>query len=119
TGWYSVQSAAIPQGWIAASVITAAGPCDNLPTMGATQPQPPVATEEVEPGTPTYTYTASPTLDPAQPTYTYTATLENGFAPTYTYTPTHTPTATANTAPPDGDYNLTIPLDSTAAIADF
>lgn len=119
TGWYSVQSAAIPQGWIAASVITAAGPCDNLPTVGATQPQPPVATEEVEPGTPTYTYTASPTLDPAQPTYTYTATLENGFAPTYTYTPTHTPTATANTAPPDGDYNLTIPLDSTAAIAEF
>src|SRR5690606_4977126 len=39
--------------------------------------------------------------------------------PTATLTPTHTPAVEAQVAPPDGNYALLIPLDSTSSITDF
>jgi uncharacterized protein YraI len=128
TGWYFVQSAAIPQGWISASVVTAAGPCGSLPTVESGQVPPPVTTQEVgeTPGTPTYTYTASPTLEPGQPTYTYThtytATQTVQATATYTATqllPSPTNTVPVPTAPPDANYVLNVPLDGTVSVTDF
>ena len=49
----------------------------------------------------------------ATPTYTYTP---GGPAPTYT--PSYTPPA-AQTAPPDSNYAITIPLDDSAAFAEY
>src|SRR5690606_17080204 len=59
-----------------------------------------------------------------EPTYTptYTPTVQTFLEeapPTATLTPTYTPTVEAQVAPPDGNYTLLIPLDSTSSVTDF
>jgi hypothetical protein len=60
--------------------------------------------------TPSYTATFTPS---------YTATFTPSY--THTFTPSYTPTTPPppQTAPPDANYTLTIPLDNTASVLDF
>lgn len=71
-GWYTDGVA-----WVAGSVVTLTGPCDNLPQAAVTTA--PLATATAVPPT--------QTTDTTQPTATYTATTETT-QPTATYTPT-------------------------------
>lgn len=72
SGWYTDGVA-----WVAGSVVTLTGPCDNLPQVAVTTA--PLATATAVPPT--------QTTDTTQPTATYTATTETT-QPTATYTPT-------------------------------
>ncbi|NLX11962.1 MAG: SH3 domain-containing protein [Chloroflexi bacterium] len=86
--------------------------------------------------TPTWTATWTPTTPPPTATWTatWTPTVEPEadqeapvqeeqaiIQPTFTYTPSYTPTTPPPppTAPPDGNYTLNIPLDSTTSVTDF
>lgn len=111
-GWYQVQGA-FGTGFVSQTVVTASGPCGNLPVVASPAPpagsvNPPAATQEVAP--------------PAVVTATPTQVL-NGAAPTAPVATQEVvqPTATVEVpvAPPDSNYSLTVPLDGNASISDF
>lgn len=111
-GWLQVQST-FGVGFVSQTVVSLSGPCGSLPLVQspappAGQPQPtvapPAATATV--AGPTATFTAT---QPGAPTAT----------PTQPLAPTNTATVAAPTAPPDSNYALTVPLDSTVSITDF
>lgn len=90
------------------------GNCTNLPQ--ASYPPPPnQPAQPVQGTTPTVTYT------PSGPTPTYTATVQGQVPHTPTYTPSYTPTTppAPQTAPPDSNYAITIPLDNTVSFTEF
>lgn len=103
-GWYT-GTTVFGQGWVAGSVVSLSGPCNNLPFVEApAAPVAPVATQA-----------------PSQPTATYTATTannnNNNNQPTATYTATYTVTPTATEAqqlaPIDSDVlNFTVDRDA-------
>ena len=122
--------------------MTATGTTTTLTTTATATSTPsstytPTTTTQAGQATLTYTatYTPSSTTQLGQPTLTYTATYTatqaqaNDVAPTLTftstptrtasYTPSYTATVPVPTAPPDANYSLTIPLDSTASTTDF
>lgn len=77
---------------------------------------------------PTSTRTSTPsrtstsTVTQVGPTATFTPSYTATYTPSYTstYTPSYTPTTPApQTAPPDANYTLTIPLDNTVSVLDF
>jgi uncharacterized protein YraI len=111
--WYRVDIEGIGEGWVRRDVVTSFGPCDVIAVLDESQipqaPQqiaPPAETEEVGAQTgPTATSTPSPT--PPQ---------EQQQDATATHTPT---TSSAQIAPDDASYSLTIPLDSNASVLDF
>lgn len=92
-------------------------------------PSPTAPGEHDATATVTYTPSYTPTLENGdqlllEPTYTptYTPTVQTFLEeapPTATLTPTYTPTVEAQVAPPDGNYTLLIPLDSTSSVTDF
>jgi len=90
-GWYTDG-----QGWVAGSVVTLTGPCDNLGIADASAPPPPTATA------------VPPTTEAVQATPTYTATVEVVQA-----TPTYTPTTAAPQAIVDSDQlNMNVDRDN-------
>jgi hypothetical protein len=113
-GWLQVQSQ-FGTGFVSQSVVSLSGPCGSLPLVqspaGPAQPQP----QPTVPG-------PAVTEQPLGPTATYTPT-QPGPTPTYTPTtpliPTDTPTVPVPTAPPDSNYVLVVPLDSTVSITDY
>jgi hypothetical protein len=124
--WYQIELPNIGTGWVRRDVVTGFGPCDIVPVLDENQQvAPPAMTEEEAPPpiTPTYTPTfaqegvAPPTYTPTQaqqlvePTMTPTIVQEQ--------TATYTPTTPVQSAPPDGNYALVIPLDSTTSVTDF
>lgn len=98
-GWYT-GSTIYGAGWIAGSVVTLSGPCNNLPVVNA----PPLPTATAVPPTATYT----PTTD-TNVTATPTATTD-GNQPTATYTATATTEAQIATI--DNDHNLAVDRDN-------
>lgn len=118
-GWLQVQSQ-FGVGFVSQTVVSLSGPCGGLPLVqspaspGGGQPQPTVAppavTATLTGPTPTFTSTSPGPTQPG-PTATYT--------PTQPLVPTNTATVAVPTAPPDSNYALTVPLDSTVSITDF
>lgn len=128
-GWYSSELSG-QTAWVAGSVITLAGPCDNLPFVDVSNGNPsPVATETPSVNSTTVTETStSPTATTTGPTATASATTISPTTPPpttpppTTVAPTATATATATTAaqiaPPDNQHNLTIDRDDGGQISD-
>jgi uncharacterized protein YraI len=96
-GWYTGPTN-FGTGWVAGSVVTLSGPCNNLPLVNA--PALPTATSA-----PVATATTAPTTESTNPTAT---------TQTNNPTPTYTPTATedAQIAVIDNDHNMTADRDS-------
>jgi SH3-like domain-containing protein len=135
--WYQMSAPVFGIGWGRNDVVSAVGPCDNLPTVappdaGVTAtPSPTLGvgatatfTPTLDPNQgPTATFTASATLAPNQPTATPTPSYTPTLQATATFTPSYTPTTppAPQIAPEDARFNnpLNIPLDNTASVLDF
>jgi uncharacterized protein YraI len=112
-GWFAVTLPGGGLGWVAGSVVTLYGPCDNIPLVQGPAIQPTVPPNVVVTVTPSPTAAVGgqqPTLAPTQPPPT--------LAPTQA-PPTAPPTQAAQIAPPDNNYVLVVPLDGSASLSDY
>lgn len=101
-----------PDGTPTATYTPSYTPTDGpSPTASNTQPGPTATRTNTPP--------ASTATSPA-PTTTYTPSYTPTLPATATYTPSYTPTTPApQIAPPDANYNLDVPLDTTGSALDF
>jgi uncharacterized protein YraI len=114
-GWYEVELLTGGRGWVAAFVVEASGNCANLPlkTYGPPATGPSVTPRPGGTGTPTPTGTTSATVSP-----TGTQDADATSTPPSS-TPSPTATTPPPTAPPDANYNLSVPLDSSGSVSDY